>query len=70
MPLVSKTYVAVIGALPDSIQIITTFSGGVCTSSSQGEAVRRMLGFMASGEADEGKRRNGMEPAAIRAAST
>lgn len=56
--------VAVIGPLPSSIQIITTFSGGVCTSSSQGEAVRRMLGFMASGEADEAKRRNGMGPAA------
>jgi len=55
----------VIGPLPDGIQIITTFSGGVCTASSQAEAVRQMLEFMASGEATEAKRRNGMEPAAI-----
>ena len=62
--------VDVIGPLPSSIQIITTFSGGVCTGSPQGEAVRLMLDFMASTEADEAKRRNGMEPAAIRAAGT
>ena len=56
--------IAVIGSLPDSIQIITTFSGGVCTASSQAEAVRQMLDFMASAEAAEAKRRHGMEPAA------
>ncbi|MDB5882167.1 MAG: periplasmic component of an type molybdate transport system-like protein [Ramlibacter sp.] len=54
----------VIGSLPDSIQIITTFSGGVCTASSQPEAVREMLGFMASADAADAKRRNGMVPAA------
>jgi molybdate transport system substrate-binding protein len=54
----------VIGSLPDSIQIITTFSGGVCTASSQGEAVREMLAFMASADATDAKRRNGMVPAA------
>ena len=54
----------VIGALPDSIQIITTFSGGVCTASSQPDAVRQLLDFMASADAAPAKRRNGMEPAA------
>lgn len=54
----------VVGSLPDSVQIITTFSGGVCTASQQPDAVRQMLGFMASTEAAEAKRRNGMEPAA------
>jgi molybdate transport system substrate-binding protein len=54
----------VIGSLPDSIQIITTFSGGVCTASSQPEAVREMLAFMASADAADAKRRNGMVPAA------
>jgi molybdate transport system substrate-binding protein len=54
----------VIGALPDSIQIITTFSGGICTASSQAAAVRQMLEFMASADGADAKRRNGMEPAA------
>jgi molybdate transport system substrate-binding protein len=54
----------VVGSLPDSVQIITTFSGGACTASQQPDAVRQMLGFMASTEAAEAKRRNGMEPAA------
>jgi molybdate transport system substrate-binding protein len=54
----------VIGALPEGIQIITTFSGGICTVSSQADAVRKMLDFMASAAAAEAKRRNGMAPAA------
>ena len=55
----------VIGPLPESIQITTTFSGGVCTASPQAAAVRQMLDFMASSDAAGAKRRNGMEPAAL-----
>ncbi len=55
--------IAVIGPLPPAIQIITTFSAGVCASSTQAEAVRRMLDFMTSPLATEAIRRHGMEPA-------
>lgn len=53
----------VIGAMPAPVQIDTIFSGGVCAASRQGDAVRRLLAFMASPEAAPAKRRNGMEPA-------
>jgi molybdate transport system substrate-binding protein len=55
--------IAIVGPLPDPVQIITTFSGAVCAGSSQAQAVRRMLAFMASSEAGAAKRRHGMEPA-------
>jgi molybdate transport system substrate-binding protein len=50
-------------ALPADVQIVTTFSGAVCAVSQQADATRAMLGFMASDEAAEAKRRQGMEPA-------
>ena len=53
----------VIGTMPAAVQITTTFSGGLCTASSRGEAVRAMLAFMASPDAEAAKRRNGMDPA-------
>jgi molybdate transport system substrate-binding protein len=53
----------VLGALPQEIQIVTTFSGGVCAASTQPQAARDVLAFMASSAADEAKRRQGMEPA-------
>ncbi|WP_137892993.1 substrate-binding domain-containing protein [Ramlibacter sp. 2FC] len=55
--------IAVLGPLPPEIQIITAFSAGLAATSTQPEAVRAMLAFMASPAADEPKRRNGMEPA-------
>ena len=53
----------VVGPLPDAVQITTTFSGGVCTASTQAGAVRRMLAFLASPAAAQAMRRQGMEPA-------
>ena len=55
--------IAVVGPLPDAVQITTTFSGGVCTASQRGDAVRALLEFMASPHAAATKRRHGMEPA-------
>jgi molybdate transport system substrate-binding protein len=55
--------IAIVGALPAAIQITTTFSAGVCSSSIHADAVRDLLAFMASADAAEAKQRQGMEPA-------
>ena len=55
--------IAILGDLPAVIQITTTFSAGVCTSSSQPDAVRAMLSYMASPAATSAKQRQGMDPA-------
>lgn len=55
----------VLGPLPPAIQITTTFSAGVCASSTQADAVRAMLAYMASPAAAEAKRRQGMEQAGL-----
>jgi len=55
--------VKVLGPLPDAIQIITTFSAGVCTGTQRAAEVRAMLDDMNSADAAQAKRRQGMEPA-------
>ena len=55
--------ITVLGPLPPEIQITTTFSAGVCARAAQPDAARALIAFMASGDAAEAKRRQGMEPA-------
>lgn len=55
--------IALLGQLPPAIQIVTTFSAGVCSGSRQVEAARSLLDSMNSPAAAAAKRRQGMEPA-------
>lgn len=61
--MLSQPGIEVIGAMPPGTEIVTTFSGGICAATSQAEAVRALLAFMASPAAADAKRRHGMEPA-------
>ena len=56
--------IAVLGPLPDAIQTMTVFSGGVCTASTQPDAARALLDQLASPGTVALKQRYGMEPAA------
>jgi molybdate transport system substrate-binding protein len=55
--------IEVLGPLPPEIQAITTFSAGLASASTQPEAVRALVRFMASPEAAGVKLGNGMDPA-------
>ncbi|TSE23490.1 substrate-binding domain-containing protein [Tepidimonas aquatica] len=55
--------IQLVGTLPPELGLVTVFAGAVACRSPHGDAVRRVLAFMASPAADEAKRRQGMEPA-------
>lgn len=55
--------IQIVGALPAAIAIDTVFSAAVVSGAANAEAARRLLAFMASPQAAEAKRRQGMEPA-------
>ncbi|APV50785.1 molybdenum ABC transporter substrate-binding protein [Betaproteobacteria bacterium GR16-43] len=52
--------IRVLGPLPASVQLDTTFKGGVGVSARQAGAAREWLAFLASPDASEAKRRHGM----------
>lgn len=55
--------ITLLGPLPEAIQITTTFSAAICTTASQPDAARAFIAFMASRDALEAKKRQGMDPA-------
>jgi molybdate transport system substrate-binding protein len=55
--------ITIVGQLPPAIQITTTFTAAMTTGCSRPAEVRALLDFMASSEAADAKRRQGMEPA-------
>lgn len=55
--------IQLLGPLPPAIQITTTFSAAVCATATQPEAARAAIAFMASADAADAKRRQGMDPA-------
>jgi molybdate transport system substrate-binding protein len=61
--LIHLSGITVVGSMPPAIQIITTFSGGVCSSCEQADKVRALLDFMNSPESVAAKHRQGMMPA-------
>ena len=61
--LINLAGVDIIGPLPPSAQIITTFSAGVSATCTQQDAARALLTFLASPAAEQAKRKNGMDPA-------
>ncbi|MEO6747884.1 MAG: substrate-binding domain-containing protein [Caldimonas sp.] len=55
--------IEVVGPMPPDLAIVTTFTGAVCSASTQPDAARALLDFIRSPAADEARRRNGMQPA-------
>jgi molybdate transport system substrate-binding protein len=66
--LMHLTGIEVIPDLPAGVQLETTFSAAACSSARHPEATGALLAFLASDDADEAKRRHGMEPARSRGA--
>jgi molybdate transport system substrate-binding protein len=62
--LVNRTGVDYVGALPDSLQKVTVFSGGVHARSNEPEAARAFLRFIASPEHEALLRKHGLQPGA------
>ena len=65
--LIDMPGVDIVGPLPAEVQLITTFSAGLCAASSRKEAGRAWLAFLASPEGDAARRQRGMAPSRRRA---
>jgi molybdate transport system substrate-binding protein len=60
--LIHEPGIEVVGPLPASIQITTTFSAALGTHATQAAAARALLDHLSSAQSAEVKRRQGMEP--------
>ncbi len=61
--LIDQPAIEVVAPLPPEIQAVTVFSAGVSVKSSDPEAARALVAFLASAETASTKHRHGMEPA-------
>ena len=59
--LISLEGIEIVGPLPDALQIVTVFSGGLGSPASRLAEARRLLSFLASPAAESVKRRFGMQ---------
>jgi molybdate transport system substrate-binding protein len=60
--LIHQDGIDIVGPMPKPAEIITIFSGAICTTSTRREAAHDLLAFMASPAAADAKHRQGMEP--------
>lgn len=61
--LLNVSGVELLGAMPEPVQIVTTFSAGLCAKSSQPHAARRFITYLASPATAAAKQRHGMAAA-------
>ena len=61
--LIHQDGIFIVGPMPASAEIITTFSGAICETCRQREIARELLVFMASPPTADAKHRQGMDPA-------
>ena len=61
--LMNVSGITILGVLPPGAEIVSTFTAGLCASSTQPQAARDFIAFLASSAAADVKRRYGMEPA-------
>jgi molybdate transport system substrate-binding protein len=61
--LVGLPGIDIVGPLPPDIQVVTVFSAACCSVSTRAEDVAAFFAFLTRSEADDVKRRHGLEPA-------
>ncbi|MCI4592550.1 substrate-binding domain-containing protein [Sphingobium sp. BYY-5] len=59
--------IRIIGLLPDSLQKVTAFSGGIVAYSTRQQPARALLDYLSSSKADAVIRESGLEPASRKA---